>query len=432
MTTFLFRLRHLAIPPICWVLFGLGVFYLLLLVSFAPDELVGDESRYIDYAKNLTNGFYVTPEYPDFTNGPGYPLVIMPFVAADAPIALIRGLNIVFLLASYYFFFRTLRMFTSEKWALIFLFLLALNPVLLRYIAHAKTEALSTLLVCGFIWATSHLFRSNSISWKWITRAAVFLFALTMTRVIFGYVAMAAIVFVPLLCLLCNQRSQALRATLPFAISLALCLPWLGYTFQHTKKFPTWSTNGGELLYWITSPYSEEWGSWFSIDALPDKPEAFENHIAACVTVEALPFAERDAKWVEFAKANFEENPAATIRNLGANLCRILFGFPNSHRSERVATIYWIIPSAFVLGLMLFAIYPTISSWETIPLSIKLLSLCAAIFFGGSVLLPAEPRYLLPIIPIVLLWLAYIYGNVVRVQIRAGAAPQWRDGQAPV
>lgn len=421
------RLRSLSnISGIHLVLGSLAVFYIGVSALFAPTDVVGDEERYLAYAKNLANGFYVSPEYPDFTNGPGYPLVIMPFVALEFPLWVIRGLNIGFLLAAGYLFFKTLRLFTSEKWSLVFLLFLALNPVMLRYLAHAKTEALSTLLVCGFIWAFANLLNDQSRSRKWMIRTACFLFGLIMVRVIFGYVAMAAVVLVPLLCWLVGNRARILTATLPFAFSLVLCLPWLAYTYHHTHKFPTWSTNGGELLYWITSPYPGEWGSWFSIDSLPENPQAFENHIAACVTVEALPFAERDAKWVEFAKANFHATPSATVRNLAANFCRILFGFPNSHRGERLATIFWVIPSALVLGMMLFAVYPTIRVWKTLPLSIKVPALCAAIFFGGSVLLPAEPRYLLPIVPIVLLWLAYIYGNVVSFEIKTvSTADEW-------
>ncbi len=366
------------------------------------------------YAKNLSNGFFATPEFPDFTSGPGYPLILMPFVAMDAPIWMMRALNPFFLIGACFFFYHTARGWVPRNHAIASTLLLALNPILLRYLPHAKTETLSVFLACGFIWAYVHLLKTSENRWKWVVRAGVFLFFLTMVRVIFGYVAMAAVVAIPLFLLFTKQAPYLRNSVTPFFLALILCIPWLSYTYSFTGKIPCWSTNGGELLYWITSPYQGEWGSWFSIDDLPSKPQAFENHIAACASVEALPFSKRDEQWKTLAKENIHEAPLATVRNLTANLSRMFFGFPFSHRPERLTSLFWIFPGGIILSLMMVAVYPTIRAWEHIPLAIKILALCALIFFGGSALLPAEPRYLLPIFPIALLWLTFVYAKIVR------------------
>ncbi len=395
----------------------LTVFYLILIVAFSPSDLVGDEERYLMGAKNLANGFLVDKEHPDFTNGPGYPLLIMPLVAMDAPLIAIRGLNAVFLAGALWFFYGTAKRFVSPRWALGATIILGLNPVQLRYVAHAKTEAVALFFACGFAWAFTELMARNKLDWRWVIRSAAFLFALAMVRVLFGYVAMACLLALPAFFFLFQQQQQLTKALAPFALSLCFCLPWLFYTYSHTGKFPCWSTNGGELLYWITSPYENELGTWFSIDDLPNHPQAFKNHIAACASIEALPYAQRDAGWVKLAKKNFQQAPEATVRNLVANFSRIFLGFPGSYRSERITTVFWIIPSGIVLLALAGSIVPAVLAWRQIPLSIKSLGICAAIFFGGSVLLPAEPRYLLPIVPFVLLWLAYVYANVVQLRI---------------
>lgn len=393
------------------------IFYMVLIALFSPSGLVGDEERYLFYAKNLSNGFYVPPAFPDFTNGPAYPIILAPFVLMDAPIWMMRGLNAFFLAGAMYFFYRTARLYISPRWSLIFALAIALNPVQLRYIGHAKTEAVSVFFFCAFIWALANWMRCERWEWKWVIRAALLFFALTMTRVLFGYVATAALVAIPICCIVFGYRQQLLKAVAPFAAALVLCLPWLAFTHHHTGKHFCWSTNGGELLYWITSPYDGEWGTWFSLDDLADKPEAAVRHMRISAAVEAAPYHEHDALWKQHAMENIRKHPKAVIRNLAANFNRIFFAFPRSYRHEELKTILWILPNAVTLFLAALAVYPTIRAWRRIPLEIKLAGLIGLIFFGGSVLLPAEPRYLLPVAPAMLWWLSFAFGRIVQVSL---------------
>ncbi|MEO0447257.1 MAG: glycosyltransferase family 39 protein, partial [Verrucomicrobiota bacterium] len=299
----------------------------------SPPHLVGDEGRYLHYAENLTQGFYVKADHPDFTNGPGYPLILAPFVAMKAPWWMMRGCNVVFLLGAMWFMYQTVRIWCSPRWALVAALVLALNPVLFRYMGQMKTEVLSTMLFAGFLWSYVRVLQAQRWAGKRMLVCVGFLFALIMVRVLFGYVAMAGMVVLPLFLWISGQMTRWKAATAPLGGALILCLPWLVYTHHYTEKFPCWSTNGGELFYWMTSPYPEEWGSWFSYEEATFRPEIAQHHGDFLHRVEALPFAEREAVYLEQAKMHLAEHPQAFVRNLTANVSRILFSFPRSYYS---------------------------------------------------------------------------------------------------
>ena len=61
------------------------VLYLILICTFAKDSFHGDEADYVRFAKNLSHGYYSPPDMVDLWFGPGYPLVLLPFVLLDLP-----------------------------------------------------------------------------------------------------------------------------------------------------------------------------------------------------------------------------------------------------------------------------------------------------------------------------------------------------------
>ena len=87
------------------------IFYVIFILIFATDELNhDDQGRYLMYAHNLINGYY-SPPAPniDLGNGPGYPLILAPFVALHLPLICIKLLNAVFYYLSIIFLFKSLR-----------------------------------------------------------------------------------------------------------------------------------------------------------------------------------------------------------------------------------------------------------------------------------------------------------------------------------
>src|SRR3982751_4510520 len=63
------------------------VFYLLICAFFHKDKLQGDEGRYLEFAHNLLHGYYSPPSpRQSLWSGPGYPILLMPFVGLGLPL----------------------------------------------------------------------------------------------------------------------------------------------------------------------------------------------------------------------------------------------------------------------------------------------------------------------------------------------------------
>lgn len=121
----------------------LPLFFLyLLLVSFhLSDSLEGDEVRYVAYAHNLSQGSYASPEKMELANGPGYPLILLPFVLLKIPWGAARMLNALFLFLAILYFFCTLRRYLKESQAFYAALILGLNPLFSKESYLLYTEA---------------------------------------------------------------------------------------------------------------------------------------------------------------------------------------------------------------------------------------------------------------------------------------------------
>jgi hypothetical protein len=76
----------------------------------------------------------------------------------------------------------------------------------------------------------------------------------------------------------------------------------------------------------------------------------------------------------------------------------------------------------FIVVFLIFSIYPAILKRRTIPHEIGALLLFALIAFGSTSLLSAYDRQFRPLVPILLLWLSFIYIRVLRIEVRDTAS----------
>lgn len=248
--------------------------YILNVVATDHRDLIWDEGRYHKYAEHLTQGFYVTPEKPDIINGPGYPLVMASIIAAAVPVMGQRMLNTLFMAFAVWFSFRAVLPYAGRHWALIVALITALHPSLVRVGPYLMTEALAVCCIVGFGWAFSAALRAEKWHWSLILAAGFAFGWLTLTRVFFGNVIMATVVFLVLLLIVWkSQRGKLLRALAVMAVSFTICVPWLAFTKAQTGDLLCWSTNSSELLYWATSTHEGENGHWFSEDDSLNKKE---------------------------------------------------------------------------------------------------------------------------------------------------------------
>ncbi len=401
------------------------------------DGLVWDEGRYLECALHLVGKTVPTFDENDFVNGPGYPLVLAPFVKLaegslenETPATLAkvaskygalffaRLLNAFFMAGAAAFVWLTLRHYAGPIWAALGALWTGMHPSLLWISFALMTEPLTLFCLAGFLWSFCHALRADGagVPWRWLAAAAAFLGWLTLTRVFFGHV----IVVTALLCLsawpfLKAWRPALQRTLIILAGAFLICAPYLHHTWKKTGQFPCWSTNSGELLYWMTSHNPGENGHWFSYEDAQNDPNLAPNHGTFFRLALRLPVAEREAIFKQTAKEQFLSR--AFAYNWLCNLSRLAFGFPRSFQAEELRTVVLILFNGPLIALAALSGLIALRYWQTLPVEIWLLAAMAALYLGGSSLAPALPRYFVVIGPILILAAATVWQRHIHLKV---------------
>jgi hypothetical protein len=171
----------------------LFLLYLAVVLATSRDTFMGDESEYVAFATNLSHGYYSPPGSLDLWFGPGYPMVLLPFVLLRLPWLAAKVLNAVFLIGAVIYFYRTLRLYMGEDQASVIGLLFGIYPPLLREVSLLLSESLVFFLVCGFLFNYCRTHREREHYWGSLLTASAFLGYLALTKVFFGYVILAGI-----------------------------------------------------------------------------------------------------------------------------------------------------------------------------------------------------------------------------------------------
>ena len=133
-------------------LLPLLIIYVIIVVVYSHNtpSLRVDENRYIADATFIKDGVYPPGPPRGIWNGPGYPIVLVPFVALHLPWLVARLANGVLLFLACIYLQGLLRTYIGARWAYLAVYCTGLWPVLLEYMPRLMTEPLSILLVCGF------------------------------------------------------------------------------------------------------------------------------------------------------------------------------------------------------------------------------------------------------------------------------------------
>ena len=392
---------------------GVLALYAAMTVLADRPDMIWDEGRYRWYAGNLAQGFYNTPDKPDIINGPGYPLVLAPLIAVGSPLIVLRGLNAVFMALAAWFSFRAVLPYAGRKWALGIALVTALHPSVLRVAPRLMTEPLTLACVAGFAWAFTAALRAERLSWRLVLASAFAFGWLTLTRVFFGNVLLAAAVLLAVLLIFAKHRVRVLRALLVLAQAFVMCVPWLAYTHSRTGEWLCWSTNGGELLYWVTSTKPGENGHWFSEEESQTLPELVANgHRDFYKANYYLPVLEREAALKARAMQNIRENPSGVLWNWLCNQSRLLFGFPRSHLLVEWGSLLLVGINGVLVAWIGFVGWQAWCQKMQVLTELIVLALLTAIYLGGSGLLPGLPRYTVVIWP----WVGLVAASLVQMK----------------
>jgi 4-amino-4-deoxy-L-arabinose transferase-like glycosyltransferase len=400
------------------------------------------EPRYAMFANNLSHGYYsprddIEPEYPEVRlfqvsvlnrediylwSGPGYPIVLLPFVLLRMPWLLARLLNAFFLFGAVLYFYCTLRFYMSERPSLYLSFLLGVYPPFFARLHLLLTETLTVFLICGFMFHFCKLSQNKKGSWTHLLMAGFFLGYLALTKILFGYVIITSLT-VSLLLYAWKRTDRFKRAVWVCCFALLTCLPYLFYTYSLTGKVFYWANSGGMSLYWMSTPYEGEFGDWFKRDEVERNPSLAANHKSFFDYVSRLPSIQRDEAFTQQAIRNIFNNPKKFVVNWVANCGRLLFNYPYSYTPQKLSTYAYIIPDMFVVVIMVLSIYPTWIGRRLIPHEVFFLIGFATIAFGGSSLLSAYQRFFMPLVPIFCLWISLTLTRVLRIEMHQQAIP---------
>ena len=417
------------------------IFYCIFVACSSYKYDIGDAPRYLQFADNLLHGFYSDPQDINLWNGPGYPLILVPFVALKQPLWVIATANAFFMYFSVVYVYKAVYLF--KKTALAFC-MAALWGCYYPAIAHVPaiiTESFAFFLISLFGYCVLQYSKSPSVK-RLICSSAVLAF-LILVKVAFAYVAVCMLAISVFLCLVKTLRLEVARYAYVCLLSLVFCIPYLVYTYSLTGKFFCWATSSGAQLIWLTSPYPDELGDWLFVDCKSKNPILTKDDFAELLegsdrmeainrvnwhflyprhknffdATDNMPQVEADKYFKEVSIANIKENPLKFVKNYVANITRMFFytGFSDLSIESKWYKGVYTFPNAVLFTALLAVSIITVIRLRGFDATVLMLAITFFVYFGGSSLVSALPRQLSLGVPLVVIWVGYVLGRYVRI-----------------
>jgi hypothetical protein len=391
--------------------------YLGICFVFAPNKFVGDEDRYITYAKNLLIGHY-SPPAPniDLWSGRGYPAVLVPFLYFNLPFMVLRLLNAFFLYGSLILVNKTINIYTSgsKNTVSAYTILLGLYFPVYRSLPVLMTECLAWFLISIICYLFIKILNQKSASWKSIFICGISIAFLAMVKLIFGYVIILMIIFS--LLMLCKSifRRIAKISLYIFSFSFLLCLPYLIYTYTLTNKIFYWTNCSSMSLFTMSAPYPKDYGEWKSEAQLLQNPDYKE----FAESIVNLSPTEKDNAFRKKALENIKKHPLKYIINCLANIGRLFFEYPYSSANQSIGTYFFLGPNIILFSLMLFALIVGLNRYKKLPVELVFLLSFIMIYLAGCSLVSAMCRMFIITLPFWTIFMFFVYNNFINIKLK--------------
>lgn len=391
----------------------------------------GDEPRYFRYANNLLLHLSLKPATSlDLTNGPGYPILILPFVALHLPKICIILMNAVFHYLSVVFLFKALRQFVTFKKALGFSIFWGCYYIAYQQMFSVTTETTTMLLMSLLIFFLTKAYQQNAISGskKYIFLSGFILGYIVLIKVIFGYVVLVMLIFLFLIWLLNRKLVNYRKGLIILSIAFLTFTPYLLYTYYLTGKVFYFGA-ASDTLYWMSSPYPGEYGDWkgslelneveFGNYNIPGSDDSLvAHHKKDFDEVYKLKDGIKQGEMFQkIAIQNIKAHPLKYGQNIFYNIGRIFFHYPFSYAVQRPKTLFVLPINGIIVTFILICLLPTLVFWRKILFPLRLLLFIAVLYLGASSLVSAETRMLTIIVPILIFWFGYIIQKTVKFEI---------------
>lgn len=387
------------------------VFYMVVFVVCVEKKLDHDQLRYAQHAKNLSQGFYAPGDSLFLYSGPGYPLLLTPFAVADVPLWLAKFLNPVLLWFAICFVYFTLREYMSPGMSLLGSYVLGMYGPFLVEMTKLLTEPLAIFLIAGFCFFVVKGFRTGR--YRYILAAGLFGGYLILTKIFFAYVVTFALI-VSILRL--RWSISCRKMILIYGVSLFFCLPYLAYTYCLTGKFFYWANSGGLMLYWMTTPYAQEYGSYVDPRRVFDD-ERLHRHREIFKKISGLNYVEQDEFLKEKSFSNIRRYPGKYLFNMAANIGRMWYDYPFTYKYQRPHTLFYMVPNSFLLVSSVFCLYPLWKRRGNIPGELLSLIFFVLVFLLGSLIVSTDTRYFLPAVPILIIMIFFTTSNLLKIEL---------------
>lgn len=420
--------------PVRWqwgiLLFAITATVGLLEIGGAlPRAVFGDEWRYLLYARNLLEGHYSPHERVVLLNGPGYPLFLVPFVGHDWQNGA-RLCNAFLHAGAVLYAWLLVYPALPIRAALGVVAALIAYPALREHLPLLYTEVFTTFLSVAW---TFHAWNATK-SRRHLVIAGVLLGVLCLTRVNFGPATMG-LGLVALAVWRLRRDETARSYCLQAGIALFLCLPYLAYTYSLTGRWLYWSSAGGNMFYWLTSPFPEEYGDWYhqgwvySNDLLRSHHKLIHDRTTGLGSSPGLPVLEQlfnisspesGDDFMAEGLRNVREHPLKFAFNWCANVSRLFFDVPVTVRG----TPFWNVFTKSHLWLVLgggLLFWKARRARVPFPPQAWPLALFTLLSFGVYSFVSSTARYLIPIAAI---WL--LLGALWASELIATATPPRR------
>ena len=373
-------------------------------VAQPGSDPVRDEPALLAAAHRLLDGQFA-PAVPTLDpraylwHGPGLIAVLAPLLGLDLPLTAIRFVDPLLLGVAVLLFHRLLRGLLPARPALAFTYAFGLYVPFFSVLPEIHKEPLAVLLVvAGMLALTRGLTSGRRAP---LVGAGAAFGALAMVRLEYGWVAILLLALAAATWALRRHAATPRRLTAVAAIAVALCVPWLAFTYHRTGKALYWGTSSGLSLFWMSPTQPGETGSWHEPASVFDDPQltAFRPlfaHVARLDPV-ASDIALRAA-----ASRNVRAHPWRYARNVAANVTRLFFAWPMRPQLSATRIAANVLFNAPLLAAVVWAA-AVLWRRRRVPGTLAIAAFGA---LGLAVHLPpsASPRMLLPLVP-VLLWL---------------------------
>lgn len=399
------------------------IFFILLVINAKNDPISADSYVYLTFAKNLLHGFY-SPPAPNINliEGPGFPILLVPFVSLNLPILCITLMNAILQYLSIVFLFKTFQQYLPYSKSLLFSILYAFCFSSYTYMSSVITEPLSLFLISILLYFLVRSYKTDKKRNLYI--AGLILGYMALVKVIFPWVVITMLLGFCVILIFNIKNVNVKKGILINLVAFVVISFYMMYTYSLTSRFFYFGSAGNDAFYWMSTPFENEFGDWNNqtFDATnswrPERKLAIallkENHQKDFEGIAKLNTLEKDDAILKIALNNVKNHPVKYVKNIISNVSRLFFGFPNNYTFESQLKKVWYF--AIIYTFMLYSLIMTFIHWKKITFSVRFIFLFSFIYLGGSSLVSAESRNFIIILPALLFWIGYIFHKSVNIQ----------------